>query len=72
MYRIRVLSRPGERLGDCLGLDVKITEGEPVQTELSDSLADQAAVMGVLHHPYWRGMTILLVERLEPEDSSLQ
>ena len=72
VYRIRVLGRLDERWSERLGgLDLKICDEEPEQTELTGSLADQAALMGVLQYLYTRGISILRVERLMPEDSPL-
>jgi len=73
VFRIRVLGRLDERWSERLGgLDLKICDEEPEQTELTGYLADQAALMGVLQHLYTRGISILLVERQVPEDPTSQ
>lgn len=67
-FRILVRGHLGERWADRVG-DLEISIGEDQdgapQTELTGSLPDQAALMGVLQHLYARGVEIVSVERVK-------
>jgi hypothetical protein len=67
-YQIRVQGRLeplwAARLGD-LTLAVHDRGGQTVVTDLTGSISDQAALMGVLEQLYALGLTLLSVQRLE-------
>ncbi len=67
-YRIRVIGRLGPRWADRVG-DMQITVHEDqtggTVTDLVGTVADQAALQGLLDHLYARGHALLSVQRLE-------
>jgi len=69
-YRILVQGRleplSAARLGD-LTLTVRESDGQIAVTEITGSIGDQAALMGVLEQLYSMGLTLLKVERLEQD-----
>jgi hypothetical protein len=69
-YQIRVQGRlepqSAARLGD-MTLAVHEGEGQPVVTDLTGWIADQAALMGVLEQLYALGVTVVSVERLKKD-----
>jgi hypothetical protein len=72
-YQIRVQGRlepqSAARLGD-MTLAVQEGEGQPVVTDLTGWIADQAALMGVLEQLYALGVTVVSVERLKEDPGS--
>jgi hypothetical protein len=67
-YQIRVQGRlepqSAARLGD---MTLAVHEGQPVITDLTGWIADQAALMGVLEQLYALGVTVVSVERLKQD-----
>jgi hypothetical protein len=67
-YQIRVQGRLdaqwAARLGD---MTLAVHEGQPVITDLTGWIADQAALMGVLEQLYALGVTVVSVERLKQD-----
>ena len=69
-YRIRVEGWLSERWMHWFeGMDVQVhSERRPVATTLTGTVADQAALFGVLQRLYTLGLSIVLVEREEEGD----
>jgi hypothetical protein len=72
-YQIRVQGRLearwAARLGD-MTVDVHEGGGQPVVTDLTGWIADQAALMGVLEQLYALRVTVVSVERLKEHADS--
>jgi len=76
MYRIRVAGRLGpgwaDRVGDML-IAVHQDEARGTVTDLTGTVADQAALQGLLDHVYARGHVLLSVQRLgAPQNQSTE
>ncbi len=71
-YEIRVLGKLGDHWSDwCGGLrfvSETVEDGSPVTT-LTGMVADQAALRGILVKLWDLGLTLLSVNRVEPEGS---
>jgi hypothetical protein len=67
MYRIRVAGRLGPGWADRVG-DMRIVvhqdETRGTVTDLTGTVADQAALQGLLEHLYARGHVLLFVQRI--------
>jgi hypothetical protein len=48
-------------------MTLAVHEGQPVITDLTGWIADQAALMGVLEQLYALGVTVVSVERLKQD-----
>jgi hypothetical protein len=72
-YRIDVQGRIDNRLADWfegMRMESVGSENEPDATSLTGTVADQAALMGLLRKLYDRGYLLLCVNCISPGDSS--
>jgi hypothetical protein len=62
-YRIRVRGHMGVEIGNLFG-DLRVSNLENGDADLSGHITDQAALFGILSHIHHLGFSLLLVEKM--------